>query len=129
MNGSVKAAVVLAVLGFVSPAIAANQNGKWKSSVTFNNQSTESILRLRLDSEGSILTGSYMDGQDQRAVPITPTRFTDDRIDFSVIRESNGQRVTLTYSGTLSGDTITGQGRLEVGGQVQSTDWVARRMR
>jgi hypothetical protein len=130
MRRSVTAAVVLTVIGVVSPLMAASPNGTWKSRVTFNNQTAESILQLRLDSEGSILTGFYRDGQDHQAVPITPTRLADDdRVGFSVVRQQNGQKVTLTFNGTLSGDTISGKGQLESGGQIQSTDWVATRAR
>jgi hypothetical protein len=43
--------------------------------------------------------------------------------------EFNGQKRTTKYTGTVSGDTITGKSERERDGQVQSTDWVAKRQK
>jgi hypothetical protein len=83
---------------------------------------------LKLKLEGDKLTGS-MPGRDGQESPIADGSFKDGKVSFSVTREFGGQRRTTKYSGTLSGDTITGKSERERDGQVQSTDWVAKRQK
>jgi hypothetical protein len=127
MKRLVAAAVALAIVGLVSQVRAAEDpTGTWKWSVTFNNQTREQTLKLKL--EGDKLTGS-MPGRDNQETPISDATFKDNKVSFSVTRERNGQKFTTKYSGTLAGDTITGKSERERDGQVQSTDWVAKRQK
>jgi hypothetical protein len=121
------AALVLAFVGLVSPAIAAdNPTGSWKWTASFGGQEREQTLTLKLD--GDKLTGS-MPGRDNAVTEISDASFKDGKISFSVTREFNGQKRTTKYSGTLSGDTITGKTARERDGQVTETDWVAKRQK
>jgi len=131
MKTIVAAAIGLAVVGLVSPALAADPSGIWTWTSTFDSQTRECAVKLRLDSEGSILSGVYFDDQSNQGAPIAPAIFNeeDGRISFAVIREYSGEKVTIRYQGTVSGDTITGRCQFEGGGQVQSTSWTARRQR
>ena len=128
MKRPVAAAVVLALVGIVSPAIAAdNPTGTWKWTTTFNNQTRESTLKLKLD--GDKLTGVYVGGQSNTETPIEDATIKGDTISFKVTRERNGQKATTKYAGTLKEDTITGKSERERDGQAQSTDWVAKRQK
>ena len=121
------AAVVLAFVGLVSPVWAADATGTWKWTTTFNNQTRESTVKLKV--EGDKLTGVYVGGQSNTETPIEEASIKGDTISFKVTRERNGQKFTTKYSGTLKDDTITGKSERERDGQVQSTDWVAKRQK
>jgi len=128
MKRLVIAALALAVVGFVRPALAAeNPTGTWKWSVTFGGQTRESTAKLKL--EGDKLTGVYVGGQSNTETPIENASFKDDKISFSVTRERDGQKFTTKYSGTIKGDVITGKSERERDGQVQSNDWEAKRQK
>jgi hypothetical protein len=121
------AALVLAFVGFVSPALGAEDpTGTWKWTVTFNNNSFDATLKLKL--EGDKLTGT-MPGRDNQETPISDATFKDNKVSFSVTREINGQKRTTKYNGTVAGDTITGKSERERDGQTTSTDWVAKRQK
>jgi len=121
------AALVLAFVGFVSPALGAeNPTGTWKWTASFGGQEREQTLTLKL--EGDKLTGS-MPGRDNQVTQISDGTFKDNKVSFSVTREFNGQKRTTKYSGTVAGDTITGKSERERDGQTTSTDWVAKRQK
>jgi hypothetical protein len=105
---------------------AENPSGTWKWTVTFNNNSREQTLTLKL--EGDKLTGTLL-GRNNQETPIENASFKDDKISFTVTREFNGQRFTTKYSGTIKGDTITGKIELERDGQTISRDWEAKRQK
>jgi hypothetical protein len=120
-------AVVLAFVGYVSPAIGADSpTGSWKWTASFGGQEREQTLTLKLD--GEKLTGS-MPGRDNAVTEISDASFKDGKLSFSVTREFNGQKRTTKYNGTLSGDTITGKITRERDGQTTDTDWVAKRQK
>jgi hypothetical protein len=127
MKRLVAAAVALAFVGLVSPAIAADATGTWKWTTTFGGQSRDSTLKLK--QEGDKLTGVYVGGQSNTETPIEDASIKGDTVSFKVTRERNGQKFTTKYSGTLKDDTITGKSERERDGQVQSSDWVAKRQK
>jgi hypothetical protein len=128
MKRLVAAAFALAFVGLVSPASAAdNPTGTWKWTTTFNNQSRDSTLKLKL--EGDKLSGVYVGGQANTETPIEDPSIKDDVVSFKVTRERNGQKFTTKYSGKLAGDTITGKSERERDGQTQSSEWVAKRQK
>ena len=127
MKRVVATAIVLAFVGLVSPAVAAdNPTGTWKWTASFGGQEREQTLTLKLD--GDKLTGS-MPGRDNEVTQISDATYKDGKINFSVTREFNGQKRTTKYNGALSGDTITGKSDRERDGQTTSTDWVAKRQK
>lgn len=105
---------------------AENPAGTWKWTVTFNNNTREQTLTLKL--EGDKLTGTLL-GRNNQEIPIDNASFKDDQISFTVTREFNGQRFTTKYSGTIKGDTITGKIEMERDGQTISRDWEAKRQK
>ena len=120
---------VVVLNGFLSAAPVAAQDkpdptGTWKWSVTFNNQTRESTLKLKM--EGDKLTGVML-GRDNAETKIEEASFKDGEVAFSVTRERNGQKFTSKYKGKLEGDTIKGKIEMTRDGQPQSRDWEAKR--
>jgi|SRR4051794_22790671 hypothetical protein len=115
----------LAVSAFVLPAYAAEDaTGTWKWTSMFNNNTIESTLKLK--QEGEKLTGNYI-GRNNMESPIEDGMVKGDAISFKITREFNGNKFTMKYSGTLSGDTIKGKTEFDRDGQTQSRDWEAKR--
>ncbi len=122
------AAVMVALIGLVAAARAeekANPTGTWKWSVTFNDQTREMTLKLKL--EGDKLTGAIVRGERETA--IEDGAFKDGQVSFKVTRERDGQKFVTKYSGKLDGDTIKGKSERERDGQVTSRDWEAKRQK
>lgn len=126
MRRLVTAAFALAFVEMAALALAddkPNPTGAWKWSVTFNDQTREMTLKLKLD--GDKLTGAMVrEGQE---TPIQHAKYSDGDVSFIVVRERNGQKMTFKYNGKLSGDTIRGKVEFERDGQAQSRDWEAKR--
>ena len=121
------AGVVLMLAGFSASAMAADKpdpTGTWKWSVTFNDQTRESTLKLKL--EGDKLTGTMV-GRNNQETKIDDATFKDGEVSFSYTRERNGQKRTTKYKGKLDGDVIKGKSESERDGQTQSRDWEAKR--
>jgi hypothetical protein len=116
--------VMLGFVGFVRADEKANPTGTWKWLVTFNDQSREMTLKLKLD--GDKLTGSML-GRNNQETAIEDAKFKDGEVSFSVTRERNGQKFTTKYAGKLDGDTIKGKSKSERDGQTQERDWEAKR--
>jgi hypothetical protein len=127
MQRFVAAAVVVVVAGLVGLAQAADKatpTGTWKWSVTRNNETVETTLKLKL--EGDKLTGTIT-GRDNKEMPIEEATFKDGEITFKVTRDNNGQKFTMKYTGKLSEDSIKGKREFERNGEAQSRDWEAKR--
>ena len=117
----------LAILGLTTFSHAADKpdpTGTWKWSVTFNDQTRDMTLKLKL--EGDKLTGSML-GRNNQETAIEDASFKDGEVAFSVTRERNGQKNTTKYKGKLDGDTIKGKCEMSRNGQDQSRDWTAKR--
>ena len=120
-------AIAVALAGFVSSAQGADDpTGTWKWSTTFGDNTIESTLKVKL--EGDKLTGVYV-GRNNTESPISDGTFKDNVLKFNVVREFNGNKFTIKYSGTLSGDTIKGKSEFERDGQAQSRDFEAKRQK
>lgn len=118
--------LVIVAAGLCSTARAeekASPAGTWKWSVTRNNQTRESTLKLKL--EGDKLTGAMV--REDKETPIEEATYKDGEVSFKVTRERNGQKFTVKYTGKVSGDTIKGKTEFERDGQAQSRDWEAKR--
>jgi hypothetical protein len=121
------AAFVLAFVGLVSPAIAAeNPTGTWKWETSFGGKTRENTLKLKL--EGDKLTGAML-GRDNQEIAIDNATFKDDKVSFTITREFNNNKFTTKYNGVVKGDTITGKSETERDGQTQSRDWEAKRQK
>src|SRR5262245_5253507 len=126
MKRLVVAAVFFALVGFVSVTQAADDaTGTWKWSSTFNNNTVESTLKLK--QEGEKLTGTYI-GRGNTESPVEEGTIKDNTVNFKVVREFNGNKFTMKYSATLSGDTIKGKLSFD-GNQIEPRDWEAKRQK
>lgn len=112
------------LLASAALAADADPSGTWKWTATFNNQSREVTLKLKL--EGDKLTGS-MPGRNNTETAIENGKFENGKISFTVTRERNGQKFTSSYAGELKDDTIKGKIESERNGEKQSRDWEAKR--
>ena len=119
--------LVLAIVAMVGSAQAADQpnpTGTWKWSVTYNQQTREMTLKLKLD--GDKLTGASV-GRDGKETAIQDAKYKDGDLSFTVTRERNNLKMTSKFTGKVSGDTIKGKIETTAGGQTQSRDWEAKR--
>lgn len=120
-------AAALALACLTKLAVAADQpdpTGTWKWSVTFNNQTRESTLKLKLD--GDKLSGTML-GRDNQEIAIEDAQYKDGEVSFKVTRERNGQKFTIKYRGKVSEDTIKGKSEFERNGEKNERDWEAKR--
>ena len=118
------AAVAVVSLVLVDAATAADPTGTWKWSVTFNDQTREQTLKLKL--EGDKLTGSMV-GRNNQETAIGDATFKDDTVSFTVTRERDGNKFVTKYTGKVEGDKITGKTESERDGQKRERDWTATR--
>lgn len=116
--------LVTGVASAVFAADSADPTGTWKWSVTFNNQTREMSVTLKL-ADGK-LTGS-VPGRDGKETPITDAQCKDGQVKFSVVRERGGNKMTIKYQGKVSGDTLKGTIEREREGKPVKTDWEAKR--
>ena len=117
----------VALMGLAGLAQAADKpdpTGTWKWTVTFNDQTRDITLKLKLD--GDKLTGAIL-GRDNQETKIDDATFKDGEIAFSVTRERNGQKNTTKYTGKLDGDTIKGKSEMTRDGNTTDRDWNAKR--
>jgi hypothetical protein len=115
--------VALVALAGVARA-AENPNGTWKWNVTFNDQTREQTLKLKL--EGDKLTGAMV-GRNNQETPIENATYKDGEISFTSTRMRGDQKFVTKYNGKISGDTIKGKQESERDGQKRSVDWEAKR--
>ena len=117
------------ILGLAAGSLAAddkaNATGTWKYSVNINDQARESTIKLK--QEGDKLTGTVTSGFNNQEAKIEDGKVKDGEVSFKVVRDFNGQKITIKYSGKLSADTIKGKMEIEVEGQPMSRDWEAKR--
>jgi hypothetical protein len=116
--------LLLAVVAAVRADDKPNPTGTWKWSVTVNNQTRETTLKLKLEDDK--LTGSVL-GRNNQETAIEDATFKDGEVSFKVTRERNGQKMTTKYTGKIDGDTIKGKSEFDRNGQAQSRDWEAKR--
>ena len=124
MKRLLAATLVLAIVGVAALARAddkPNPTGTWKWTVKFGEQTREMTLKLKL--EGATLSGAML-GRDGKENPIQDAAYKDGAVSFKVVREREGRKMTASYTGKVSGDTITGKAQF---GNNQSRDWEAKR--
>ena len=115
---------LVGLAGFVHAADKPDPTGTWKWSITFNDQTRDVTLKLKLD--GDKLTGAML-GRDNQETKIDDATFKDGEVAFSVTRERNGQKNTTKYKGKLDGDAIKGTIEMTRDGNTTNRDWNAKR--
>jgi hypothetical protein len=122
--------VAVLVAAFAVPAGVAraedkpNPTGTWKWTVKFGDQEREMAVKLK--AEGDKLTGSFV-GPDGKETPIEDAKVKGGDVSFKVTRERDGNKFTIQFKGTVSGDTLKGKTEFERGGETRSRDWEAKR--
>ena len=97
------AALVFA-LGSVT-ALAADFNGKWSADIPGRNGNTQTTtFTFTVDATAMTVTGTVSGRMGD--TPITNGKVTADTITFDVVRNFNGNSMTMSYKGTADGDTI-----------------------
>ena len=135
MKRLVAAALMLAVVGFVGSAGAqekkaakdakANPTGTWKWTMSIQGQDVERVLKLKL--EGDKLSGTLGGGPFGEA-KIEDGKFKDGEVTFKLNRAFMGQKITISYSAKVSGDTLKGKSEFDRGdGEKQTRDFEAKR--
>lgn len=121
-------AMACLALGWMTAAVQAddkpNPTGTWKWTVTFNDQTREMTLKLKLD--GDKLSGFQL-GRDNQETPIQEATFKNGELSFQVTRERDGQKFTTKYKGKVIGDTIKGTAESNFGGETRTREWDAKR--
>lgn len=110
---------VLAVAAF-----AADVSGKWTAEVQGRGGNTMTQTFV-LKADGSTLTGKIEGGRGG-PVDISNGKVDGDNISFDVVREFNGNSVTLHYTGTISGDEIKFKMERQ-GGEGPAREFTAKR--
>jgi hypothetical protein len=116
------------VVAAVQAQEQANPTGTWKWTQMRGDQSVDYTAKLKLD--GETLTGVVISpgrNNENRETAISDAKYKDGEISFTVTRTFNDQKFSTKYSGKVSGDTIKGKRERERDGQVQSSDWEAKR--
>ena len=111
-------------------ARAADPAGTWTWSTPGRNGGPDRVSTLTLKVEDSSLTGKLsVPGRDGTPVetPVTDGKVDGDNINFTVIREYNGNSNTNIYSGTLTNDEIIGTIQFNRNGETQTRKWDAVR--
>jgi hypothetical protein len=93
--------------------------GKWESTVESPQGSLVSQATYKQD--GETLTGTHVGQMGELALKGT---VKGDQISYTITVDMGGQSLTITYSGKISGDTITGTA--DFGGMGSGT-WSAKR--
>ena len=81
-------------------AASSGAAGKWLI------QEGENQIELNLETDGSRLTGTIQNRQMPGAIAFREGRAEGNQVSFSYVRQVNGQDVTISWTGTLSGDEI-----------------------
>ena len=83
-------------------AFAADVTGKWTYEMEGRNGAMTGTINLQAD--GSTLTGTVSGRGGE--TEISDGKNDGDNVSFTVIRELNGNKMTMKYTGTVTGDGI-----------------------
>jgi len=96
------AVLLFAVLALAAVAFAADVDGTWTS--TFDTQIGEQHYTYNFKADGEKLTGTAKNDWGER--PIEDGTIKGDAVAFTENVEFQGQKITIKYTGKLSGDEI-----------------------
>jgi len=114
---------LMAIAGTVRADDKPNPNGAWKYSVEVNGQSSDVVIKLKLD--GDKLTGTVTArGVDTK---IEDASYKDGEVSFTINPEIMGNKLTIKYKGKIKGDTFSGKRDIEVNGQTNTREFEAKR--
>jgi hypothetical protein len=92
-------------------AFAADVSGKWTGEMPGRGGQARPVT-LTLKADGGSLSGTMGGGQNE--APISDGKVDGDNVSFKVVREFNGNSMTMLYKGMVSGDdlklTVTREG-------------------
>ncbi|MBE3095538.1 MAG: class I SAM-dependent methyltransferase [Planctomycetes bacterium] len=87
----------------------------------------EQACQLRLRQCFQAVSGTVtVDGQQQ---PIADATLVGDRLTFGLVREAQGEKAGMSFSGRIIGDTLSGSVESQGGPAASKRDWTARRDR
>lgn len=125
-----QAAAAMTLSRVTGPAASGTgPSGSWKWTVAPPGTGQTFDVSATLSYAGGKLAGTYHSGMGD--APISDATYRDGIVAFSVVREREGRQFTVKYSGTLSGDTISGTLVLPGfnGADSATVDWKASRSR
>jgi hypothetical protein len=96
-------------------AFAADIDGKWVSDAPAGGKGGPQTLSLK--AEGSKLTGTISGGAGGAETAITDGTITGPDVAFKVIRDFGGNKVEVTWKGTLAGTELKLQRTAAAGGK------------
>lgn len=96
------AVLLFAVLGLAAVAFAADVDGTW--TATFDTQIGEQHYTYSFKADGEKLTGTAKNDWGER--PIEDGTIKGNAVAFTENVEFQGQKITIKYTGKLSGDEI-----------------------
>jgi hypothetical protein len=99
-------------------------SGTWKWDVTFNDNTSEFQLKLKLD-DGK-LTGKYT--AFDVTTDIDDTKLEKDQLSFVSHREFNGNKFDVHFAGKVEPAAIDGKVTVDFGQGPQDFDWHAKRV-
>ena len=118
-------------LGFIAQVHAADATGNWSWTTPGRNGGEGRKMTLKLKVDGEKLTGAVTmpgrQGGDPVETAISDGKVKGDEITFNVVREWNGNKMTVKYSGKVSADAIKGNTESERNGETNKRDWEAKR--
>ena len=116
------------ILWFCGAAAAqgekANPVGSWKCDYKIGDQ--QRTVTLVISKEGDKLAGT-MNWADQKDEKVKNLQFKDGKLTFGAERKIMDRTIPIEYSLTIAGDTLTGKGASEFGGQKQEFDIEGKR--
>ncbi len=112
-------------LALAAHAADANPLGLW--SWTAHGPQGPLTIKARLEVTAQALTGVIITPGGE--LPIAEGTFKDGTLNFTIIREVQGEKLHVKYSGKLDGDKIAGtiDRPMPGGGEHQVVDWNATR--
>ncbi len=117
----------LLLAGSVVRAADADGNWIWTNPGRNGGAPRESVLSLKAD--GSQLSGKLSTpGRDGKPTdtPITNGKVDGNNFSFDIVRQFNGNSITISYSGTVADGQITGKIVTVRDGEPQTRDWTAK---
>jgi phage shock protein E len=117
----------LLLVGTAVQAADADGNWIWKNPGRNGGAPRESVLSLKTDS--SQLSGNLSTpGRDGKPTdtPITNGKVDGNNFSFAIVRQFNGNSVTISYSGTVADGQIIGKIVTVRDGDTQTRDWTAK---
>jgi precorrin-6B methylase 2 len=107
---------------WVLPAAAA---GTWQW--TLPGSKGEQAYQLRLRQRFQAVSGTVKAGDQQ--LPVADATITGDRLTFSIVRDVQGEKSRMSFSGRLIGNTLSGSVESQGGPAPGKRDWTANRDR